>query len=115
MKRLKLRLGKGFQPVLGNARSQAAQMTLAVGETEGGKDNHHQGADQWLYVVTGRGQIIVEGQRYPLTPQTLVLIERGENHEIRNTGTTVLRTISIYVPPAYTQNGNPLPAGKAAK
>ena len=44
---------------------------------------------------------------------TLVLIGRGETHEIRNTGDAPLKTLNIYVPPAYTDEGDELPAGKA--
>ena len=36
----------------------------------------------------------------------LVLIERGEKHEICNTGTEALKTLNFYVPPAYTKAGN---------
>jgi hypothetical protein len=39
--------------MLGNKHSQAAQMTLTAGQTEGGPTNRHHGADQWLYVVSG--------------------------------------------------------------
>ena len=87
-------------------------MVLEPGETEGGSDNHHGGADQWLYVVSGSGVAIVNGKRIPLSEDTLVLVERGDNHEIRNTGKTELRTINIYVPPAYTKDGKTLPPGK---
>jgi len=86
-------------------------MTLPPGKSEGGEDNHHGGADQWLYVISGRGIAIVDGKRIVLSPQTILLIERGENHEIRNTGKGELRTLSVYVPPAYKQTGDPLPAG----
>jgi oxalate decarboxylase/phosphoglucose isomerase-like protein (cupin superfamily) len=41
-----------------------------------------------------------------------VLIERGDTHEIRNTGRTPLRTLNFYVPPAYTSDGDELPVGK---
>jgi oxalate decarboxylase/phosphoglucose isomerase-like protein (cupin superfamily) len=41
-----------------------------------------------------------------------LLIERGRSHEIRNTGRELLRTLNIYVPPAYKKTGEPLPAGK---
>ena len=53
-----LQFGHGFQVVLGDEHAQAAQMTLAPGETEGGPDNCHRGADQWLFVVArdGRGR-----------------------------------------------------------
>jgi mannose-6-phosphate isomerase-like protein (cupin superfamily) len=49
----------------------------------------------------------LKGKRYLLRTGTLVLIERGETHEIRNTGKRKLRTLSVYVPPAYRKNGDP--------
>jgi mannose-6-phosphate isomerase-like protein (cupin superfamily) len=107
-----LQFGHGFKVVLGDNHSQAAQMTLAPGETEGGPDNRHKGADQWLYVVSGTGVAIVEGERVELREGTLVLIGRGEAHEIRNTVDVPLRTLNVYVPPAYTDGGDELPAGK---
>jgi mannose-6-phosphate isomerase-like protein (cupin superfamily) len=107
-----LQFGHGFRVVLGDEHSQAAQMTLAPGETEGGPDNRHKGADQWLYVVSGTGVAVVEEQRAELRAGTLVLIQRGERHEIRNTGEVPLRTLNVYVPPAYTEDGDALPAGK---
>jgi oxalate decarboxylase/phosphoglucose isomerase-like protein (cupin superfamily) len=40
------------------------------------------------------------------------LIERGETHEVRNTGRTPMNTLNVYVPPAYSLDGNELPRGK---
>src|SRR5436190_24333231 len=107
-----LRFGHGFRVVLGNERSQAAQMTLAPGEAEGGPDNRHRGADQWLYVVAGTGEAVVNGEGHLLREGTLLLIERGDAHEIRNTCDGPLRTLNVYVPPAYTEEGEELPAGR---
>ena len=56
---------------------------------------------------------IVNRRRTNLRAGSLVLIERGDRHEIRNTGPTPLRTLNIYVPPAYTKDGDELPRGKA--
>jgi mannose-6-phosphate isomerase-like protein (cupin superfamily) len=56
---------------------------------------------------------IVNGERVELREGTLVLIQRGDRHEIRNTGDTPLRTLNVYVPPAYTDDGEELPTGKA--
>ena len=112
MRHKHLQLGRGFRVVLGNDHSQAAQMTLAPGETEGGPDNRHRGADQWLYVVSGTGEAIVNGTSVPLRSGTLLLIERGDRHEIRNTGRSLLKTLNVYVPPAYTDEGEELPRGK---
>jgi mannose-6-phosphate isomerase-like protein (cupin superfamily) len=88
-------------------------MTLAPGDTEGGPDNRHRDADQWLYVVSGEGLAQVGGERVELREGTLVLIQRGETHEIRNTGREPLRTLNVYLPPAYTDEGDELPAGRA--
>jgi mannose-6-phosphate isomerase-like protein (cupin superfamily) len=107
-----LQFGAGFKVVLGNERSQAAQMTLGPGETEGGADNRHRGADQWLFVMSGTGDAVVNGRKVPLRAGTLVLIQRGDTHEIRNTGRGPLKTLNVYVPPAYTPAGNERPAGK---
>ena len=112
MKREHLRFAKGFHVAVGNRRSQAAQMVIAPGDKEGGPDNRHRGADQWLFVMSGRGLAVVNGKRHRLRAGSLVLIERGDEHEIRNTGRTGLKTLNIYVPPAYTSGGEELPAGK---
>ena len=112
MKRKTLRFGKGFNVVLGNERSQAAQMVLEPGKSEGDSSNRHGGADQWLFVVSGTGVATVNRRRYRLGPMSLVLIEHGDRHEIRNAGRGLLKTLNFYVPPAYTAGGDELPAGK---
>ncbi len=112
MRHKQLQFGHGFRVMLGNQRSQAAQMTLAPGASEGGPDNRHRGTDQWLFVVSGTGEAIINGTTHALKEGTLLLIERGDRHEIRNTGRTPLRTLNLYVPPAYTTEGEELPAGK---
>ena len=107
-----LRFGKGFKVAVGNRRAQAATMTLGPGDSEGGSDNRHRGADQWMFVAAGRGIAVVDGRRHPLRAGSLIVIERGEGHEIRNTGRGPLRTVNIYVPPAYTNRGEELPRGR---
>ena len=114
MKRKRLRFGKGFRVALGNRRSQAAEMVLPPGDAEGNAHNRHRGADQWLYVESGRGEARVNKRRYKLEAGTLLLIERGDEHEIRNTGRGLLKTLNFYVPPAYSRDGEELPAGKPA-
>ena len=115
MKRTQLRGTQGFAVALGNRHSQAAEMVLAPKTVEGGPDNCHVGSDQWLYVISGTGIAKVGGKRHALRTGTVLLIERGETHEIRNTGKSKLRTINLYVPPAYRKNGEPLPPGRSEK
>jgi mannose-6-phosphate isomerase-like protein (cupin superfamily) len=110
-----LRFGKGFRPGFSVGKVQAAEMVLAPGQSEGGPDNFHRGAEQWLFVVAGTGVAIVDGRRLKLREGSLLVIERGERHEIRNTGEGLLRTLNFYSPPAYTDDGDPLPRGRAAR
>jgi len=112
MKRVQLNFKKSFRVIRGNARAQAAQMVIAPGNAEGDPHNRHRGADQWLYVVAGRGDAFVKQRRYKLVPGTLIFIAKGERHEIKNTGRAPLRTLNFYAPPAYSLSGDPLPRGK---
>jgi mannose-6-phosphate isomerase-like protein (cupin superfamily) len=108
-----LRFGRGFSVALGNKRAQAATMVIAPGDCEGGPDNTHRGADQWLFVRSGSGVAILGGRKHTIKAGTIVLIERGTTHEIRNTGRTPLETVNIYVPPAYRASGDELPRGRS--
>ena len=112
MKRKQLRFGRGFRVAIGNRRSQAAEMVIAPGKAEGDRDNRHRGADQWLYVLSGSGVATVNDRRYPLKAGSLMLIERGDRHEVRNTGRGLMKTLNFYVPPAYDSEEEELPAGK---
>jgi mannose-6-phosphate isomerase-like protein (cupin superfamily) len=101
MKRLQLEFDHDFDVIAGTQRSQAAVMVLAVGGSTGGPDNAHGQSDQWLYVVSGKGEATVAGETVTLSTGTLLLIEATEPHEIRNTGDTPLETLNIYAPPEY--------------
>jgi mannose-6-phosphate isomerase-like protein (cupin superfamily) len=108
MKRKNLQFETGFRVVLGTRLSQAAEMVLPPGHAEGGPQNRHRTSDQWLYVVSGTGIATVNGRRYSLGEGTLMLIERGDEHEIRNNGDDLLRTLNFYLPPAYDKDGEEL-------
>lgn len=112
MHKKSLRFGKGYRIAAEVRKAQAAEMVLTPGQAEGNSDNYHRGADQWLYVVSGTGVAIIEGRRIALKRGVLIVIERRERHEIRNTGRTLLKTLNFYYPPAFTKGGNPKGPGK---
>jgi mannose-6-phosphate isomerase-like protein (cupin superfamily) len=112
MKSAMLRFGNGFKVLMGNGRTQAARMVIKPGEAEGNRDNRHHGADQWLLVVSGSGVATINGRRHVLRPGRLLLIERDDRHEIRNTGAEPLKTLNFYVPPAYCSDGDELRPAK---
>ncbi len=101
MKHIQYGRSKSFTVLGSTPRSQVAEMLIAPGDSEGGPDNRHPRSDQWLYVIAGSGVAIVEGRRVPLRAGTLLLIEKGERHEIRCTGRRAMRSLNTYAPPAY--------------
>ena len=43
-----------------------------------------------------------------LEPGTLLVVEHGERHEIRNDGDGLLKTLNFYYPPAFDSQGEPV-------
>ena len=101
MERTHLDFDRFFDVRLTTDGAQAAEMTLEPGTSTGGPDNAHADSDQWLYVVSGSGRAVVEGETVRLDPSDLVVVEAGETHEIENDGDEPLQTLNLYVPPDY--------------
>jgi mannose-6-phosphate isomerase-like protein (cupin superfamily) len=47
-------------------------------------------------------------RRVKLETGSLLIIEKGEIHQIFNSGKRSLRTINFYTPPAYDDKGEPV-------
>ncbi|MCO8246508.1 MULTISPECIES: cupin domain-containing protein [unclassified Haladaptatus] len=90
-----------FDVLLETERAQAASMVLSPGQSTGGPENRHEGSEQWLFVISGRGKAVVAGETVGLSAGDLVCIEPRETHEITNTGEEPLETVNLYVPPEY--------------
>lgn len=108
---------RGLFDLLARTRSaQAAMMTLkSGGVSEAEPGNEHSTSEQWLFVVSGTGEARIGKaksrlKRVTIKENSLLLIEKGELHQIRNTGRRPLVTLNLYVPPAYDANGEPLEA-----
>ena len=101
MRRTHLAFDRFFDVRLTTDDAQAAEMTLEPGQSTGGPDNAHADSDQWLYVVSGSGRAVVEGETVRLDSGDLVVVEAGETHEIENDGNEPLQTLNLYVPPDY--------------
>jgi mannose-6-phosphate isomerase-like protein (cupin superfamily) len=97
-----------FSVLLTSETSQSAVMVLQHGESTGEPKNEHSNSEQWLYVVSGSAAAAVNGRRVKIRERSLVLIERGEKHQITNTGRLPLVTLNFYVPPAYDEAGEPI-------
>lgn len=90
---------QAFVRVLGETeRCQAVQIVLQPGRSTGQTDGSY-GGDEWIFVLEGRGRVIVAGHRLPIEAGTAVLIEPGEEHELENSGKAPLRTLHVLAPP----------------
>ena len=114
MKSTMVEFTEAFEVKLGDARSQAAVMVIAPGQAEGGPDNRHRGADQWLYVVSGSGEAIVE-RRYVRPRAGHADADRAwrSTRDSKHRGRTPCHA-QLFVPPAYANDGSELPAGRSS-
>jgi mannose-6-phosphate isomerase-like protein (cupin superfamily) len=114
MKHFKTGRSRAKFDVLGATRgTQAAMMTLQPGGTSDDEpSNEHPHSEQWVFVVSGTGVARIGKHRaslrsVKLAENSLLLIEKGELHQIIAAGRQPLRTINFYVPPAYDADGEP--------
>ncbi len=106
-----------FDVIASTRAAQAAMMTLAPKATSDDEiSNEHPRSEQGLFVLAGTGTAIIRsgGTQTAVTLKrgSLLTIEKGELHQIRNTGRQRLRTINFYVPPAYSEDGAVKPSAK---
>ena len=99
MRRTHLAFDRFFEVVSETDDAQAAQMTLDPGQSTGGPDNFHADSDQWLFVHSGSGWTVVDGEEHSLETGDLLCIEAGEHHEIGADDGSSLDTVNLYVPP----------------
>src|SRR5262245_54038160 len=107
MKQIKTRRTNRLFEVLASSRSvQAARMILNPGQSTGDPANEHPHSEQWLLVVSGRGRALINNRRVAFRERALILFEKGDLHQITNSGSRPLVTLNFYAPPAYTPKGD---------
>jgi len=103
---------RSFDVLFATRGAQAAMMTLQPGcATDDRPSNEHAQSEQWLFVLSGSGQAVIgrgrAARRVSLAENSLLVIEKGELHQVKNSGRKLLRTLNVYVPPAYASDGTP--------
>ncbi len=61
----------------------------------------HPDTDQVLYLVQGRGAVILDGKSSPYEAGDLVLVAAGTKHNFVNNGQEDLKIITAYSPPHH--------------
>ena len=76
---------------------QIVLMSIPAGE-DIGMETHR--ADQTTFFVSGEGQAVVDGANTKVSPNHMIVIPKGAEHNIINKGTGALKLFSVYAPPA---------------
>jgi mannose-6-phosphate isomerase-like protein (cupin superfamily) len=79
--------------------SQVVVMTIPPGGEIG--EEVHEGTDQLLVFIDGRGDAVLDGRTTRVTPNDLVLVPAGTRHNFVNTGEVPLRLVTVYAPPEH--------------
>ncbi|MFP4312520.1 MAG: cupin domain-containing protein [Nitriliruptoraceae bacterium] len=80
-------------------KMQLVAMTIQPGDDIGAES--HEGHDQVLYFASGKGEAVLDDERFAVGPGHLVLVRSGVHHNFINTGDEPLRIVTAYAPPEH--------------
>lgn len=78
---------------------QVVLMTIAPGEEIGAET--HEGHDQLLLFLDGKGQAVLDGELSEVGAGDLVFVHAGVHHNFVNNGDAPLRLVTAYAPPEH--------------
>ena len=79
--------------------TQIVVMSIPAGGEIG--EETHKDNDQVLYLVSGEGKAILNGEGKPVGKDDVVLVKAGTRHNFINTGAEDLKIITAYSPPHH--------------
>jgi mannose-6-phosphate isomerase-like protein (cupin superfamily) len=86
----------------------AENLSMAVMDCPAGATvlplHSHPDSEEVIFVLEGEGEAWVDGEVAPFKQGDAVLFPVGSRHMVRNTGSTPLRTCSIYSPPTSPES-----------
>jgi len=63
------------------------------------REHGHQRAHELIFVYQGTGHAIIDGERYELKPETLIVVGRRVLHYLENEGDDQMRMLWVIFPP----------------
>jgi len=58
----------------------------------------HEKEEEIMFIYSGKGVLVVEGETFPLEPETMVFVPPGLKHTFKNTGNETLSFCFFYAP-----------------
>ena len=84
--------------IYGGKFSDLAVMSLTRGAELG--EESHKNTDEILFVVTGKGEITLNGKRQRVRRHDAIFIASGEGHNLKNVGRKDLKLLCVCSPPS---------------
>jgi len=78
---------------------QLVLMALQPGEEIG--EEVHETHDQFFRIETGRGEVVIDGQRTTIEDDDAVIVPAGARHNVVNTSDAPLKLYTLYGPPEH--------------
>ena len=89
-----------FRTVLANSKhTQVVIMNVNPGEDIGLET--HPNEDQVLYLVSGKGEVLLNGQKSEFSVGDVVLVPAGTEHNFTTIGDEPMKIITTYSPPHH--------------
>jgi mannose-6-phosphate isomerase-like protein (cupin superfamily) len=88
--------------------------TQAIIYPGNGTDYHLHDRPELIYVVSGKGIAICEGEEYPIETDCVFWVPTGMMHQVTNTGDEMLKLATIFIP-GYTREEHISRIRKAAE
>lgn len=80
-------------------KSQLVVMSIPSGGEVG--EETHKYTEQTLFFLSGTGEGILDGKKFPIGPGDVVVVTAGTKHNFCNTGTCELKIYTVYAPPNH--------------
>lgn len=65
---------------------------------DGQTDYHTHPVDEMIYIISGWGEAIVDGEKHPLEPGTIIYAPKGTMHQCRNLSDTAMHMACYFTP-----------------
>jgi putative monooxygenase len=59
----------------------------------------HKEMEEMYYIIDGKGEVVIDGVEYEVKKGCAILLPIGSKHQVKNTGKSILKFISVDSPP----------------
>lgn len=72
--------------------------SFALIEKDSQTDYHTHDRGELIYIVSGKGVAVCDDKSYEVSPDVVIWVEKGEKHQMINTGDEILKLATVFVP-----------------